>query len=408
MEFSNGNILNKERLNVTNKQRSNLFNWRGQFTPELVEYLLNEFAKPGDVIIDPFSGSGTVLQESLKKDLNVYGFEINPAAYAMSKFFILANVEPSQRRIVLEHLAQLIDEVCKNYKETPVYIYDNDSNFRKAYEGFTNFAKELLTRCQGCQDKITTLLAINILFKAENLKKFNIPESIQQSLDNIKKVLLALPFIPTQVQAFLCDVRDINSYLPQKANLVITSPPYINVFNYHQNYRSLMELFGFDLLHVAKSEFGSNRKNRSNRFKTVVQYCLDMECALYSILEALDKSGKGIMIVGRESNIRKVPFYNGQIVKQIIETIPGFKMVDTTERYFFNKFGNKIIEDILIFQKNGRSELTSEAKSIAQKNLLASLEYAQAEVKQDIIEAVNDIDTITPSPIFTTKDLIQK
>jgi DNA modification methylase len=71
-------MLNREKLDVKIKQRSNLFNWRGQFTPELVEYLLDEFSIRGDVILDPFSGSGTVLQEALKKDLSVYGFEINP------------------------------------------------------------------------------------------------------------------------------------------------------------------------------------------------------------------------------------------------------------------------------------------------------------------------------------------
>ena len=57
-------ILEQERLDATAKKRSNIFNWRGQFTPEFVEYILQTFAKPNDHILDPFSGSGTVLRDS--------------------------------------------------------------------------------------------------------------------------------------------------------------------------------------------------------------------------------------------------------------------------------------------------------------------------------------------------------
>ena len=62
-------ILEQGKLDVTIKKRSNLFNWRGQFTPEFVEYILQSFAKKGDIILDPFSGSGTVLQESARLDI---------------------------------------------------------------------------------------------------------------------------------------------------------------------------------------------------------------------------------------------------------------------------------------------------------------------------------------------------
>ena len=52
---------------------------------------------------------------------------------------------------------------------------------------------------------------------------------------------------------------------------VITSPPYINVFNYHQNYRRAVELLGWKPLEASRSEIGANRKHRANRFFTVVQ-----------------------------------------------------------------------------------------------------------------------------------------
>ena len=86
-------VLTQEKLDVVIKKRSNLFNWRGQFTPEFVEYVLHNFSKTGDHILDPFSGSGTVLLESARLNLQATGFEINPAAYTMSKFFTLIKIK---------------------------------------------------------------------------------------------------------------------------------------------------------------------------------------------------------------------------------------------------------------------------------------------------------------------------
>lgn len=167
-----------------------------------------------------------------------------------------------------------------------------------------------------------------------------------------------------------------------------------------------MELMGFDLLRVAESEFGSNRKNRSNRFKTVIQYCLDIEDVLYSMLNALEDQGMVVMIIGKESNVRRVPFYNGQIVHQILETINGFRIIKNENRSFNNKFGNKIIENILIFQKVKASNRLFKGYSVAKENLLQALNYANSEVKNDILEAVKNLETIKPSPVMNVKDII--
>ncbi len=80
-------MYSSAKLNVIQKTRSNPFSWRGQFTPELVEYFLDIHADSNYLIADPFSGSGTVLLEGLKRNLDVIGCEVNIAAYAMSKFF---------------------------------------------------------------------------------------------------------------------------------------------------------------------------------------------------------------------------------------------------------------------------------------------------------------------------------
>jgi len=101
-------MYNSAKLNVIQKTRSNPFSWRGQFTPELVEYFLETHADSNALIADPFSGSGTVLLESLKKNLDVIGCEVNPAAYAMSKFFEIGTLTFSEKWNLCQEVVQSI------------------------------------------------------------------------------------------------------------------------------------------------------------------------------------------------------------------------------------------------------------------------------------------------------------
>ncbi|EGR2288690.1 hypothetical protein D0815_24920, partial [Vibrio parahaemolyticus] len=92
--FKNKNLdvsLPSSLVNIDEKTRSNLFSWRGQFSPQLIEQLILNYAKEDSVVFDPFLGSGTVVYESLLLGLEAYGSEINPAAMAFAKVYELAN-----------------------------------------------------------------------------------------------------------------------------------------------------------------------------------------------------------------------------------------------------------------------------------------------------------------------------
>ena len=71
-------MLDQNRLDVTTKTRSNIFNWRGQFTPQFVDYLIEEFGAHASTVADPFCGSGTVLLESAYRGIPAYGTELHP------------------------------------------------------------------------------------------------------------------------------------------------------------------------------------------------------------------------------------------------------------------------------------------------------------------------------------------
>ncbi|HLY32057.1 MAG TPA: hypothetical protein VKQ36_13585 [Ktedonobacterales bacterium] len=219
-----------------------------------------------------------------------------------------------------------------------------------------------------------------------------------------KALIETLPFSSLPCVALHHDARD----LPLESgalDLIVTSPPYINVFNYHQNYRAAMEYMGWDMLRIAKSEFGSNRKNRGNRFLTVVQYMLDMLQSLREMRRVLRPSGRLIIVVGRTSSIRGISFQNGRIVGTLALGAAGMRLERRQERVFKTKFGETIYEDILIFTPDERhSTLRDESNMIAYELarivLAEALIAAKEEVQPDILMAIRQASQVQPSPYF--------
>lgn len=389
-------MYSQNKLNVDEKRRSNPFSWRGQFTPELIDYLLGIHHKKGTIVADPFSGSGTVLLESIRRNFDAVGCEVNPAAYAMSKFFELTARTFPERWDLCQELVRSVP-LPGSLMARPVYD-GSEKDYRKAYSSLIYFARRAIDSHNNKQELV---LVLNILFRMESLKKLNIGQAWNKSYKEITDFLYSLPESSAQVTANLCDARELDKNIPDKAGTIITSPPYINVFNYHQNHRIIMELLEFDILDVARSEFGSNRKNRGNRFLTVIQYCLDMAQTLSSMQRSLREDGTIVMVVGRESNVRKTPFYNGDIVCDLALSSGIFKLDHRAERDFKNKFGSKIIEDIIVFKSAGSVDNTdSIAKEVAAKHLQKAALTVSREAAIDLDNAIKSIDKVEPSPIY--------
>ena len=344
--------ISQKRINIVEKTRSNLFAWRGQFSPQLIEVILEYYCPPGSVILDPFVGSGTVLLEAGNFGFEAYGFEVNPAAWILSRIYEFINHDRRQ-----ENIQNVRKEINLNY---PWEILTNNISV----PNFPATIKEIRKNLDRESNKIFEALIILIdIGKNEVTNEF-----IQIKFSNLVNIINKLPLSQKQIKVSLSDAR----CLPLKDNqvdFVVTSPPYINVFNYHQNYRKSAEILGWDLLKIAKSEIGSNRANRGNRFYTVVQYCLDMADVLREIARVTKTNGRVVLIVGYQSNVLGVPFYNADIIEKIAIQSGLFIKVIRQKREFKNKYGKIIREEIINFLNiNGhccRKKLENVAREIA-------------------------------------------
>ena len=315
----------------------------GQFSPGLIENILKVYCLQNSVVIDPFAGSGTVLLEAGYFSLEAYGCDINPVAWIFGKIYELIN-QPEKKEI-LSQVRENLD------KEFPIRILLD-------HEKEVEFLAEKVSKIRDKLDDNAQLIFDILIILIDGVKSNITNELIQSKFYELVKLIEHLPNSNKIIKAYLSDA--ILLPIPDnKIDFIVTSAPYINVFNYHQNYRKSAEILGWDLLKIAKSEIGSNRANRGNRFYTVVQYCLDIADTLKELSRVSKKDARLVFVVGHESNVLGVPFYNADIIERIGIESGLYRKVLRQKRTFKNKFGKIIREDLINFY-NLKPELTRE------------------------------------------------
>lgn len=371
--------IDQSKLDIADRTRVSLFSWNGQFSPLFIEALLDRYAFEDDVVYDPFSGSGTVLVESARKHLECYGVELNPSAYYMSKFAEIANLNVEQRNEIVKQIEGFLSDLAiSNNSEVGLIDY-----YKNLPEGvLKNTLALLVILCDAYHNELNM-------------------ETIGKQWSKIKNELINLPYSPNPIVSILGDTRN-TSLRDESVSLIVTSPPYINVFNYHQNYRKSVEMLGYDVLLTARREFGSNRKNRGNRFLTVIQYTIDMALAFKECIRVSKTNARLIFVVGRESNVLSTKFSNSNILYRIGVEIFKLGFILKQERCFKNRFGQLIYEDIIHFSKNrllniSNAEVVSRARLIALDVMNDALGYVDETHKELLQEAIAKINTVEPS-----------
>ena len=380
-------------LNIEAKSRSNPFPWRGQFSPQLVESLLRAYAPAGATVLDPFMGSGTVLVEAARLGLAAYGCEINPAAFLLGRVYELCCLDQAERRILLDSAESTLINAQPFAFELPL--------FRARSTVAPTTGDESTWIPNNIDPRVRMLLEALIVLCDYDSADYN---ACANKWATIRSVVEALPYSHQPVRAFLSDARAI-PLSDRSIDFVLSSPPYINVFNYHHNSRASIEQLGWKPLVVARSEIGSNRKFRQNRFLTVVQYCIDMAMALVELSRLCRQEARLILVVGRESNVHKTPFFNSAIIKRLATDVVGMCLRQQQERAFLNRFGQRIYEDILHFTpaqsyRQIKSDIVGQARAIGKDVLIEAFDRTPLDRRQYLRDAINEASKVEPSPIF--------
>ena len=390
----------QSNLDITERVRTNQLPWSGQFSPQLVEELLNAYAPPGGVLLDPFAGSGTSLVEAARQGLAADGIDINPAAVILARVYEMTNLGFNSRGEVLDELRQRLAESIGQFCDARGLLFENQAH--RTSDG-AELEAALAEMWHQLPFGTVKDLAAALVILSDFHKRQLVPSSVHKALQRLERVVRGLPETDQPITMHHADARD----LPIETNsvdLVLTSPPYINVHNYHQQFRRSAEALEFDVLSAARSEIGSNRQNRGNRFLTVIQYSLDMTLALREMERVVKPDGRLILVVGRESKVRGTSFFNGELAAELASDCAGFEVERRQERVFRNRFGNSIHEDIIHLLPTGETpsekHALAEAQDIAAQMLIAARPLAPAKEIAGLEEAIERVRRVSPSPMM--------
>jgi DNA modification methylase len=265
----------------------------GKFIPQLVEVFLKKYFKPGQMILDPFLGSGTTLIEANLLNMPSIGIELSEFGYLIAKVKTQKyNIELVEKEIldILNRIKEFSLKIRKNQKS----LFDNwdfepSEYFKTWYHPRAikeiYFYRSLIPNYQN-QDILKIILS-RAARSARQIPHYDLArpkkpvkekywcikhkrycEPIDNaikfinrySLDTIKRIK---EFDRSRTSAKIIllqgDARIIKLPIEKEIDGIFTSPPYLGLINYHEQHRYAYELFHFK--EYPEAEIGAPNKN---------------------------------------------------------------------------------------------------------------------------------------------------
>jgi len=288
-------------------------------TPAFAHWLIRICSKPGETILDPFCGIGTIPLEANLIGRHSIGFDLNPYAY------VVADAK-MDRRPLEEHINWLTkvqlktEEVSLDVLPDWVKLYYNPETLREIIALRSLLEKEKQRFLLGCFLGVAQGHRIGHLSKHSALTlpykprdddpgeyKAVIPRMIQKVRRMYKNGIRLEPCGTVK----LADARKM-PLADDSVDVVISSPPYFDTVDYVSANRLRLALMGY---YGEKAEM--LRKELIQDHET---YPIEMEKACNEIRRVLKPGGRCILVLG-DSYKRKRPINTAVEVQKILDKI---------------------------------------------------------------------------------------
>lgn len=311
------NNLGKTLSNAIHFRSLPRFRWYGYkegFSPDLVKQAIEAVGvKSNEFVLDPFNGSGTVTLTASLNNIKSVGIEVNPFAAFMAE----TKMESTPTSVFLNDIDRVLSGILIE-RASPLIAFSTFSE----QSGKTKwlFNSEVLNSFEGgwqsastlsdSQRKIVQLSLIGAAMDNCNATKdgkclkyrrnwenrvFNRSSFLMSFEQRIQNNIEDMEASEIKRKAIIIngDARKEIKLLPGKFKLCITSPPYLNSFDYTDIYRPELFLGKF---------VSSSQELKELRYKTIrshVEIALPIPCndsfgeIFYSVYHRICNSGLG-------------------------------------------------------------------------------------------------------------------
>ncbi|MEM3290493.1 MAG: DNA methyltransferase [Candidatus Micrarchaeaceae archaeon] len=365
-----------------------------KFIPQIPNLMIKRFSQRNETVFDPFCGSGTTLVEAKLLERNSYGVDIHPLGVFMTKVKTTKIAEEELKKVpdILKIIERRVDIfVAKNQKWKTLLAFTGElAEVEKFHYTLPNFPnrdhwfqehvlhelsiinssimeanvnpdlRDLLLLAFSCiivpvsnQDSETRYAAIKkeippkqpfLLFKEKVLDMVNRIKAFNQRASDC------------EAKAYHADSRELNFLDENIADLIVTSPPYPNTYDYYLYHKLRMFWLKMDWERAKFNEIGSRLRHSSQR-EPIDTYMKDMTKCFEHFGRIL-KPGKPFVIVVGDSIIQKELIKGDEVIGELADKT-GFKVEDKIEynlsyasKTFNPAFRNKIKQEHIILLRN--------------------------------------------------------
>jgi hypothetical protein len=304
--------LNWREADLPERERTKhihrLHPYLGKYIPQLVEIFLRKYFSPGQVVLDPFMGSGTTLVQANELGIDAIGYDISAFNVLLCEAKTARYDLPAAQREVLDILERVRVETQATLEQPTLWTVESspESNLPSTDCAYLNewFApqalRELLTYRKHIESgsyRYKTLLKVILSRSARSARQtthfdLDFPKKPQQepyfcykhsricsptteafkflerySLDTLKRVK-EFSKLRTEARVSIHHADSRTASIPP-IHGIITSPPYCGLIDYHVQHSYAYHLLGLE--DRRQSEIGAAANGTSQKAKRAYQ-----------------------------------------------------------------------------------------------------------------------------------------
>jgi DNA modification methylase len=333
-----------------------------KYTPQLVHKYLVSFCKHGYTVLDPFCGSGTTIVESAINGMDSVGIDLNPIACIVSKAKS-NNYQDYDIRLVDETIAQIRSLNTTISDDVDIPDFPNRSHW---------FQDNVCVELAKLKSKINSIENENvkdlllcafskIIVRVSNqdsevrytAKNKNIPNGTVYNIF-IETLLGYVDVLKSNEYSVLAKAKIFNGdtyselqrFTDNYFDFVMTSPPYINTFDYYLYHKLRMFWLDYDHRPVRQKEIGNHHRIDTKDFATAKAEYVESISKIMNELSRVSKPKSHFVMIIGDGIVDGVTIDMSRVIAETcqkssyrIESVKSVNLSDIT-RSFNKKFSN--------------------------------------------------------------------
>ena len=286
-----------------------------KFTIDLALKYIEEYSDKGDIVCDPFVGSGTSMLGARITGRRGLGTDINHIAVLISRFKLLT-LSRGEINSLWDFIGRIEEKGLLGLEGVTPYSYPSINHWfapdpilvlsyirqeTGSIEGqgprlFARLVMSSVVNTLSNQESDTRYAAIEKPFLTREYCLSVFVKRFRYMLENFSE-FLSLPMSGTG-EVFLKDALLLPELLPPRsAGLILTYPPYVNTYDYYLYHKHRMFWLGYDYNFSMRSEIGSRREFSSLK-RPVSKFSSDIAAVFASCDKVLRPGGFAVIVIG--------------------------------------------------------------------------------------------------------------